>query len=132
MTLHETETQELWAIFKGLGKEALSYSHYDLHTKCPAYSADTWKTFLMLPEVSEWVRTEHSLLQDSELRKLLSNISSSRSVGQAQLINSLTKIADSGGAKDGPAFIYTYVPLDNQQAHASNVRTESKDIFLIP
>jgi endo-1,4-beta-D-glucanase Y len=118
-------------MFKAVGPKALSYSHYDLADKTEAFDPESWKAFLMLPAVSEWIRTELDMLQSSELRKLIQGVSSSRSVGQAQLINSLTKMQESNGLKEGPIFIYSYVPLDNEQMHAPTVRSESNDIFLI-
>lgn len=121
--------EKLWLIFKSLGKESLSMSHYDLE-EATDVDATVWKQFLLEPSVSEWVKSEHKLIQDSELKKLVKDVSKSRSVGQAQLMNTLTKLNEEKTIKDGPVFIYTYVPMNSEQAHAPNTNSTDKDIFM--
>ncbi len=84
----------------------------------------------MLPDVSDWVNSELAVLQTSELNKLIQNVSKSNSVGRAQLITAINKMQGMSGNREGPVFIYTYVPLDDQQEHAPNVRRTSNDVFL--
>ena len=122
--------EQLWTCFREMGQNALNLSHYELSDKNPRTYPEEWKQFLMLPEVSDWVNSELGILQNAELNKLLHNVSNSNSVGRAQLINSLTKMQDASGNRDGPVFIYTYVPLDSQQQHATNVRVLERDVFL--
>lgn len=121
---------ELWSIFKSLGASALSLNHYNLAEITTEDNSQLWKEFLMEPEVADWIRTETNLIQESELKKMIQDISTSRSVGRAQLINSLTKLTENRGVKEGPTFIYTFVPLSTEQAQAENVVILEKDPFL--
>ena len=43
----------------------------------------------------------------------------------------MSKLADIKTTKEGPAFIYTYVPLASNQMKADNVRVESTDVFAV-
>lgn len=109
--------------------EALTLNHYDL-AEVTGISHEIWKRFLSHPEVSEYVRTESNLIQQSELNKMVQGISKSHSVGQAQIMNTLSKLNEVKPTKEGPVFIYTYVPLNENEQKAPNVTTEAKDIFL--
>lgn len=128
--MNEEQLLEMSTQFRSVGQTCLSMSHYELNAVLPDFSAEQWKMFLMMPEISDWINSELAILQNSELNKLIQNVSKSNSVGRAQLINSLNKMQETAGNKEGPAFIYTYVPLDTQQQHAQNVRHETTDIFL--
>lgn len=130
--LDDLVMENMWQTFKKLGARALSMSHYELALAEDVgkyYPADQWREFIMLPEVDEYIRNESAFLQDIELRKLLSGISNSNSVGRAQLIAQLQKITEGSANKAGPIFIYTYVPLNDAQMHAPNVQVEEKDVF---
>lgn len=130
-----TERQKMldicWPAYKALGEGAFPLSHYDLARITDISDIELWKAFLMDSEVAEWIKEENALVQNAELNKLLANVSKSRSVGQAQLINALSKIKDETNNKEeGPAFIYMYVPLDPEQEHAENVVMLDKDPFI--
>lgn len=122
--------EKCWPIYKKLGDGAFAMNHYDLAKITDIHDSEMWKVFLMDPKVSDWIQEELALVQASELNKLLSNISKSNSVGRAQLINALTKLKDGVSQKDGPTFIYMYVPLDEQQEHAPDVVKLDRDPFL--
>jgi hypothetical protein len=124
----------LWQIYKSFGNEAVSMNHYDLEEESAAMDASipasTWKQFLNEPDVIDWINSELNIVQKTELGKMLKDVGSSHSVGQAQIINALSKM-DTGTVKQsGPIFIYTYVPLSPEQAQAENVCKEKTDIFL--
>jgi hypothetical protein len=107
-------------------------NHYDL-AAITGMDAQIWKTFMMDENVSDWLEEERKIMRSTELAKLTSNISSSRSVGQAQLISALDRLennkTDTGA--QGPAFIYTYVPLNAEQKQAPNVQLLQEDIFYV-
>jgi len=126
--------KEMWKAFKALGKEALTMNHYDLAEATPVSDTETWKQWLRLPAVSKYIAEEFSAIQDSELRKLIMNISDSSSVGKAQLINSLSKLLDKseGVDRSGPTYIYTYVPLAEEEKNADNVEELENDPFITP
>ena len=122
--------QELFRIFKRLGAEGLALNHYELTAVTGEGTPDLWKQFLIDPEISAYIKQESDILLQTELRKLSKDASQSRSVGQAQLINALGKISEDTSTKEGPAFIYTYIPLTPAQALASNIQSVDHDIFL--
>lgn len=114
-----------------MGAKALTLNHYDLATETGYGTPQSWKTFLTEPEIADWIKSELTLLQDAELRKLLHDISKSHSVGQAQIINALAKLTDDNkGTKEGPVFIYTYIPLSKEQEKAPNVIKLDTDPFI--
>jgi len=118
--------------FLSLGKEGLTMNHYDLAEVTTINDAAQWKHFLQNEYISKYINDEFTAIQDSELRKLIMNISDSSSVGKAQIINSLQKVLNehAGDKKSGPAFIYTYVPLTDNEQHADNVEVLDHDPFL--
>ena len=118
--------------FLALGKNGLTMNHYDLAEVTSMNDPSMWKRFLQNEYVSKYINDEFTAIQDSELRKLIMNISDSTSVGKAQIINSLQKVLNdhAGDKKSGPAFIYTYVPLTENEQHADNVEVLNHDPFL--
>lgn len=118
-------------LFESLGAKALTLSHYDLALETGYGTPQSWKAFLTEPEIADWIKSELAMLQDAELRKLLHDISKSHSVGQAQLINALAKLTDENkNTKEGPVFIYTYIPLSKEQEKAPNVIKLDIDPFI--
>lgn len=111
------------AEFKSLGKPALSMNHYDLATISEAFSnAEDWREFLLDPQTLDYIKKEMDVIRKAELNKLQKDAASSRSVGQAQLLNSLAKLEEANEeTPDGPVFIYCYVPLNDEQKNAPNV-----------
>lgn len=117
--------------FKKLGRKALTMNHYDFAEVTVITDPQLWKEFLQLEPVSEYITEEFNAIQDSELRKLILDINNSSSVGKAQLINALQKQLKehSNAKKTGPAFIYTYVPLNVEEQNAENVEVLKHDPF---
>lgn len=127
--MNERFKAELWEHFKQLGEEALVFSHYDL-AKATGHPAETWKVFLNEPDVTAWIDSEIAMLQNAELKKMVHNINESNSVGKAQIINSLAKLSEKTVNKEGPIFIYCYIPPNAEQAQADNVVALDSDPFL--
>lgn len=123
---------EMWQQFKALEEKAISMNHYDLARITAIKDVQLWKQFLTDPEVSAYIDQESQILTQTELRKLAADVSDSRSVGQAQLINAMQKLTDNKSTKEGPIFIYTYVPLNKSQAKADNIVEEDHDVFEVP
>lgn len=118
--------------FLALGKQALTMNHYDLADVTSFDNPQDWKEFLQNEYVAKYINDEFTAIQDSELRKLIMNISDSSSVGKAQIINSLQKVLNehAGDKKSGPAFVYMYVPLTEEEQHADNVEVLDHDPFI--
>lgn len=127
--MDEMQKQEMWELFKALEAKAIQMNHYDLARLTTQKDVQLWKQFLTDPEVTAYIDQEAQILTQSELRKLASDVSDSRSVGQAQLINAMSKLTDNKTTKEGPIFIYTYVPLTESQAKASNAFKAQSDLF---
>ena len=128
--LNDQDHKKMWQEFKSMGQSGLYMSHYDLARESRQYKdPHHWKLFLMDPEVGEHISSEMELLQKSELKKILKNIGESNSVGKAQLINVLNKLSEDNTNKEGPTFIYTYIPLSSEQEQHSNVHKLEQDPF---
>ena len=125
--------QELSDFFSMYEPKSFFFTHYELAKLdgTPSDSPQIWKDFLTTPEVSDYINKELRLLQQAEMRKMLQDISkNAKSVGTAQNLTALLKVMDSdSGNKDGPAFIYTYVPLNSEEVHAPNVNQLDHDPF---
>lgn len=129
--MDEELKEQLWQQFKALEAKAISMNHYDLARITSIKDVELWKYFLTAPDVAAYIEQEAQILTQTELRKLASDVSDSRSVGQAQLINAMSKLTDVKTTKEGPIFIYTYVPLSESQMKADNVVIADKDVFEI-
>lgn len=121
----------LWEKFEELGESALTMSHYDLAKEVENTTKDEWRDFLNEADVAEYIKNEMRIISDSIQKRMITDIivGGDRSVGRAQIINTLDKINDGVAKKDGPIFIYSYVPLDAQQEQAENTIKLNKDIF---
>lgn len=124
--------EDMLCEFKKLGRKALTMNHYDF-AEISEVTDDPqeWKAFLQIEPISEYIAEEFNAIQDSELRKLILDINNSSSVGKAQLINALQKQLKehADDKKTGPAFIYTYVPLNPEEQNADNVEVLKNDPF---
>lgn len=127
--MNEDLKMELWAEFNELGEDALVFSHYDL-AKVTGRPAAIWKMFLQERDVADYITSEFAIIQEAELKKMTKDVSTSRSVGQAQLMTTLSKLSEKEDKKEGPVFIYTYVPLNTEQKQAENVVELDFDPFL--
>lgn len=128
--LDDQNLKKLWKEFKRIGQTALFMSHYDLARESQINDSHLWKLFLMEPEVADWITSEIQVLQKTELKKMIKDIGDSNSVGKAQLINVLSKLNEDHKDKEGPVFIYSYVPLSEEQKKAENVQILEHDPFI--
>jgi hypothetical protein len=122
--------EQLWVIFKKLGVDGLTMSHYDLAEITEIENPEIWKKFLLEQDVRNYIQTEVEILRTTEFNKMIKNVGDNqRSVGQAQLMSALDKMKQDSNRKEGPVFIYTYVPLSPEQAQAENVQEAESDPF---
>ena len=129
MLPEEVKTQ-LWELFKSLGVNGLTMNHYDLAKNTTVSEPEKWKKFLLEQDVRNYIQTEVEILRTTEFNKMIKNVGDNqRSVGQAQLMSALDKIKQDSNHKEGPVFIYTYVPLSSEQAQAENVQEAESDPF---
>lgn len=107
--------------FNLIGKEALFLSHYDLAEQTSIDQPILWKQFLTDPRVSVFITEELDMLKKSKVAIMLNTVDTNRNTGQAQLLNTLLNQTKDNDKKEGPVFIYTQVPLNEQERHAKNV-----------
>lgn len=120
--LDEQTYRKLNKLFVELGEEALTMNHYELASLTIGTSANDWKMYLMDPRTVDHISTEMNIIRGAAMNNIVRNASDSHSVGQSQLLNALQKIEEGKTNKEGPVFIYCYVPLNDEQKKAPNVR----------
>lgn len=120
--LTEQQFNDLKKQFLELGQEGLYLSHYDLAQETFCNDPQLWKMFLIDPRIADYIDSEMAIVRNATINKMVSKAADSNSVGQSQLLNTLGKLAESSSKKEGPAFIYCYVPLNQEQKYAPNVR----------
>lgn len=118
----EAEFLNLQEQFNLIGYEALFMSHYDLADRS-GDSPIEWKRFLLDPRVSAYIAEEIDMLKRTKVVAMLKDADTNKNTGQAQLLNTLLNQTKQDNRKEGPVFIYCYVPLNEQEQHAENVRT---------
>jgi len=123
MQLTKAQFEECWNIFIDLGEEGLYMNHYQLAQATEIPRAWQWKTFLTDPKVVDYITTEMNIIRNAAINEMVHKAPDSNSVGQSQLINALGKLDEKAVKKEGPVFIYTYVPLNDEQKYAPNIRT---------
>lgn len=121
MIFTDERREELTRQFQELGIEGLAYNQYELAENCEEEDPQIWKAFLMEPATAAYIRNEMDLIRTSQLNKMVQESAKSRSVGQSQLMNALLKMDDNASRKEGPTFIYCYVPLSEEQQFAPNI-----------
>lgn len=122
--------EKLWQYYKSLGSDALKANHYTLSTVTPCSDPALWKEFLTEPDVNDYINQETALLQQAEFRSILLNTARDNSAGRAQLINAMMSVNSKQQKKEGPIIIYSYVPLNEQQAKAPNIEINDTDPFI--
>lgn len=122
MQLTAEQYKECNEIFCSLGEEGLYYNHYQLASITAIDNPIIWKDFLTDPKTVDYITTEMNVIRTAAINEAIQKAPNSNSVGLAQLLNTLTKIDEKSTKKDGPAFIYCYVPLNTEQKEAPNIR----------
>lgn len=116
---------DTWERLKRIKMNPGALSPEELHKHNENYSAKEWKEFLTDPQIMEMLNTDFVLAQKAKLWALVNDLGpDTKSTGIAQLIttlnNNLNKEIDK--KQDGPAIIYTFVPLNKQEQQSPNVR----------
>ena len=106
--------------FNTIGERALYMTHYEL-AELSGDSPIAWKKFLTDPRVAAFISEEMRLLEQTKAAVMLRTVDTNKNTGQAQLINTLLNRNKASEKKEGPVFIYTQVPLNDQERHARNV-----------
>ena len=120
--LTKDQYEECKKQFLELGETAFEMTHYRLAVETYIDDPQIWKQFLMDPRTVEFIQSEMTIIRNAAINEIVKQSPDSKSVGQAQLVNSLMKLSEQEATKSGPTFIYWYIPLNEQQTHADNVR----------
>lgn len=105
-------------------EEAITYSHFDL-AKQTEYSEEEWRAFLSDGKVSKFLEEEVEMYKQAQMRKLIARATTNdKSVGTAQMLNAIGKSMEDD-AVESNFFIYSYVPLNDNEIHAPMVRQEN-------
>lgn len=130
--MHTPKSKAMADFFNELGKDAFTKSHWDL-AGMSNFSADEWRIFLTDPVVSKFIRDEINALSEVESRKIIVSVSqNAKSTGTAQTLVALDKTRGGSGKKEGPVFVYSYIPLNAREAQAPNVQALERDPFYVP
>lgn len=130
--LTDAQYDECKREFIELGEHALYLNHYQLAAETHIKDPILWKMFLTDPKIADYVSSEMNLIRTASINEIIHKAPNSKSVGQAQLINALTKIDEMASNKTGPVFIYSYVPLNAEQEFAPNVALAPVDQITEP
>lgn len=124
------ELRQCLVVFNSLPpEERLFMTHYELAQTTRIKDSTIWKEFLLDTRVSDWINQELALFKSAQLRKLVKDATKNdRSVGAAQMLNALNKTLENESIKDGPVFIYSYVPLNKRELNAPNARILGGDV----
>lgn len=123
---NEKEFIDLQNLFNQIGQDALFMSHYELAERS-GESPITWKHFLMDPRVGAFIAEEMDMLKRSKVALMLKDVDTNKNTGQAQLLNTLLNQTKGTDKKEGPAFIYTQIPLNSEEQYAENIRIYHED-----
>lgn len=123
----EDDLKEMQAIYNRLGFDALFMTHYQLAAG-NRFTPMQWKMFITDPRINAFINEELELLKQQKVAAMLRESDSNRNVGQAQLLNTLLNQTKRSDKKEGPVFVYCWVPLNENEQHATNV--EVQDVSL--
>lgn len=128
----EIELEAMQDALNEIGQEALTMTHHEL-AAATEFGPLSWRSFLTDPRVQEFLNMEITLMQNTGIIKLSKDIdSNTRSTGQAQLLSTLISKKDQSNKKEGPVFIYSHVPLNEEEQYAPNTESLQSNPFKTP
>lgn len=111
-------------------EDRLFMTHYELAKESGIPDSQAWKRFLMETRVANWIDQEITVIKSTTLRKMIKRADTNgNSYGAAQMLNALNKSFETDTVKDGPIFVYTYVPLNEREQGAPNTGQADRDLF---
>lgn len=125
---YEIELQQMQAAYNEIGADALFMTHHEL-AALTEFNTMSWRAFLTDARVRSFLEAELALMQQTSVMKMMKDIDQSRSTGQAQLLSTLIQQTAQSKKKEGPIFIYSYIPLNEEETHAPDVSTLQSDPF---
>lgn len=123
----EDDMDAMQTTYNRLGFDALFMTHYQL-SSVSSFTPIQWKKFITDPRVSAFINEEMELLKKAKVATMLRESDHNKNVGQAQLLNTLLNQTKGLDKKDGPAFVYCWVPLNENEQHAENVEVQDVNL----
>ena len=133
--MSDKQLEEMKEIYSQFCPGALTLNQYDLVAAIGnGYTSDDWIEFFDTPQIKTWYEKQVDTMTRIAKTKALSQLGTNtgyKAVGTAQEFNALTKAMSDkeSNINKGPAFVYTYVPLNDEQIQAPNVQIAKKDLF---
>lgn len=114
-------------------EQRLTMSHFDLAEHTDIKDLTLWVKFLKEPNVKDKINEELEIYVDAQKRKLISLATDkSQSTGMAQLIAALDKTQErQETGVNGPAFVYMFVPPNENEQEVENLEKVLKDPFQV-
>ena len=104
----------------------LQWTYIDLYNACQdkSITRQDWRNFLTDSRVQNWINEETQIIMKTKQLKLLETLGTDRSTATAQALNILVKANenDSNKIDDGKIFIYSFMPLTNEEKRLNNVQ----------
>lgn len=104
--------------------QILAMNHFELYQLSGRlHTVQDWKNFLMEPRLQNYFNDEQDLLVRNKISKLLSGIGDNNSTAQAQGLRDLMnqQKEKENSRNDETKFIYTFIPLSEQEEQNPNV-----------
>jgi hypothetical protein len=111
---NETLFHAMQEAFNEQDVSALYMTHYDL-ANITDFTAMQWKEFLLDTRVAEAFQDELELITRIKIRSVIEHSDSMNNTAQAQLVNTLLSKSKKRDNKEGPTFVYCYIPLNSQE-----------------
>ena len=112
-------------------EQRLTMSHFDLAEQTDIKDLALWVKFLKEPSIKDKINEELEIYIAAQQRKLISLATDkSQSTGMAQLIAALDKAQDrQETTQSGPAFVYMFVPPNENEKEVPNMQEVKIDPF---
>ena len=117
---------ELWDIYLSYGERALTMNQYQLAKESEngpdPISAQDWRKFIALPDVKKFIQEEMEVINSQAVNSMIMQAPTSRSVGNAQAINTLRKVQEEDTETEPETFVYCYTPPNCEQVFSTKFR----------
>lgn len=104
--------------------ELLEWGPFQMAKHAPSVSVQEWKEFRLLNQVDQWYEEEMALLIKSKVMKMLNQAGDTQSTGVAQTLTQTLNYLERNKdvIQDPTVYIYSFIPLTEEEAQAPNVR----------
>lgn len=116
------DKSKLLKLLKSFKEDGLTANQYTLELMSDGQvTSEEWAEFLNEPDIKKYIKKQMEIVREANINRMVQSSADSRSVGQSNLINALSKLNQETDNSKDPIFIYCYVPLTKDQEKAPNV-----------